>query len=245
MWWVYNTKTTLRTSCFANFFKQFSYYNGTNPLWWYKHAVIQTHFVDINFYMADSSRKKDDFKNPTKIFFKRMQKSAIEFIQGTVAVPKKITDWTSEVMEERINVTRIVLLPGQGLTVYFMVSDDTLLDVVVTPRRRPHYEDFVNAKTISKKKNFYYYPASDFSEKSFYFVGILPNKKMLERQFRSMPDNDTVIINYQVGYELPNCLSWVFAARKWDDSSHCKVTKHLHHHFFFYQYALGRCSWWS
>lgn len=160
-----------------------------------------------------------------------MQSSKLEYIEGTVTVSGNTNSWTSESMEERINVTKVIVKPGQGLMLYFNgVNDGTLIDVVVTSRRRPHYEDFANAKMISKDSKFHYVPSDDYPERSFYYVGVLPTKKMVEsnvthyRKMLGYSEKD-VTIKYEVAFESAQCVSWISAGRTWDDGSHCKVAQ--------------------
>lgn len=200
--------------------------------------VMQTHVVDIGFYEATSSHKRDEFRKPTKISFKRMQSPEVEYVPGNVSVPADPDRWTSDVMEDKISITRVPVMPGQGLMARFDdVDSDTLIDVVVAQNRRPHYEDFENAFTISKEVNFYYVPGSKYSEVTFYYIGILPNKKMLERgrlnlraaeqlnytDTKTKDEEEDVVVDYKIGVELPQCVSWVAAGRMWDDQTHCKV----------------------
>lgn len=181
-----------------------------------------------------------------------MKSSELEYMPGRVTVPRDVNKWTCEYMEERINVTRVTLAEGQGLTIYFnIVDDNTFLDVVVIPRRRPHLEDFKNAKIISTNNSFYYIPGDSYSQKGFYFVGVLPNKKTLDGNRGGRVDesddegkneqrqNDVLTIDYEVAYELPQCMSWTASGRKWNDSTHCKVIAHLNHKLFTNLLSLG------
>lgn len=183
---------------------------------------MHTQILDAAFYVGASFVRKNTYKNPLKIFFTRTKTVQIAYESQTVSVASNVDAWTSEAMDEMINVHRVTVKPGQGLLVSFADLNNAVIDLVVTQRRRPRYEDFRDAIVMSGNSSSYYLPSDDYSTESYVYLGVLPNKVMLTARSPSVR-SAVFRLDYKVGVELPQCLSWIPPGREWEEGTHCRV----------------------
>lgn len=200
-------------------------FNHTDLFWWHRQTKVQTGVIDLAVYDAGFNQIKY-FETPNTIFLNRYVTNDLEFVNGTVIVTSDINLWTPKYIDSRINVTKIILNPGDGLMIHFNILDNkTFIDVVGVVENRPVLADFVNATVVSKENPiFNLITENPITSTIDVYIGILPNKRMLQkrRKRRQSPTEDFKL-NYGVAFETPKCISWVSSGRTWD-STHCKVS---------------------
>lgn len=187
-------------------------------MWWHTETKVQTGVMDLVIYDSNYKRIKH-FASPNKISLKRYATNQLDFINGTLNVL-----WTPETIDVTMNVTKVILSPGDGLMLHFNNLDDkTFIDVVGVIGNRPIYEDFEKATVISKENpTFNLNIEEHFTIATDVYVGILPSKKMFKQRFRRQAEGGDLKLEYQVAFETPKCISWIEGEKTWAGIN-CKV----------------------
>lgn len=178
--------------------------------------------MDLTIYDSNNQQIKS-FESPNQISLKRYVTNQLDFMNGSLSI-----SWTPDTVDVAMNVTKIILNPGDGLMLHFNNLDDkTFIDVVGVIENWPIYEDFEKATVISKQNpTFNLFIEERLKKTTDVYVGILPNKKMLKNRFRfrqrrQAAENDFKL-DYQVAFETPKCISWAADTGSWVGTN-CKV----------------------
>lgn len=169
-------KRSQRIEMVVTFFKE------KNLLWWHQNFDLHTPLAEITFY--DKSHKRIlRYVEPLVAHFYRNKgggfEKNIEFVDGTITVPKDLTTWSADTMQHRIAIHRLVVEPGQAAIIYFgNLTADMFFDVVALEGIIPEYDHFAYAKKVSLERKFLFMSASKNPNQTFYYIGILPGKNI-------------------------------------------------------------------